>query len=192
MSSLSYLFSPFTDTMPKFNKIAFGDGILARSLPDFGMYMPKHLAVMIVILFVLQVKNSFKIDRFMKKYKSFMRGKDGISLEKTILRNINEIDMLMESSKNHMEQIRQLKEIQLHTLNKTAIVKYDAFKEMGGKLSFALAMLDQENSGFVLNAIHSREGCYTYIKEIVKGESYIVLGEEEKEALRQAVNMYVE
>ena len=119
-------------------------------------------------------------------------GKDGISLEKTILRNINEIDMLMESSKNHMEQIRQLKEIQLHTLNKTAIVKYDAFKEMGGKLSFALAMLDQENSGFVLNAIHSREGCYTYIKEIVKGESYIVLGEEEKEALRQAVNMYVE
>lgn len=69
-----------------------------------------------------------------------MKGKDGVSLEKTILRNINEIDMLMESSKNHMEQIKQLKEIQLHTLNKTAVVKYDAFKEMGGKLSFALAM----------------------------------------------------
>lgn len=150
------------------------------------------MMVMIVILFVLQIKNSFKINRFMKKYKSFMRGKDGISLEKTILRNMNDIDMLMESSKNHMEQIKQIKEIQLHTLNKTAIVKYDAFKEVGGKLSFALAMLDQENSGFVMNAIHSREGCYTYIKEIVKGESYIVLGEEEKEALRQAVNMYVD
>lgn len=150
------------------------------------------MMVMIVILFILQIRNSFKINRFMKKYKSFMRGKDGISLEKTILRNMNDIDMLMESSKNHMEEIRQLKEIQLHTLNKTAIVKYDAFREMGGKLSFALAMLDQENSGFVLNAIHSREGCYTYIKEIVKGESYIILGEEEKEALRQAVNMYAE
>ena len=165
------------------------NSILNDLIIDPG-YILILMMVMIVILFVLQVKNSFKIDRFMKKYKSFMRGKDGISLEKTILRNINEIDMLMESSKNHMEQIRQLKEI--HTLNKTAIVKYDAFKEMGGKLSFALAMLDQENSGFVLNAIHSREGCYTYIKEIVKGESYIVLGEEEKEALRQAVNMYVE
>ena len=64
--------------------------------------------------------------------------------------------------------------------------------EMGGKLSFALAMLDKDNNGFVLNAIHSREGCYTYIKEIVKGESYIVLGEEEKEALRQAVNAHNE
>lgn len=148
------------------------------------------MMVMIVILFVFQIKTSFKINRFMKKYKSFMKGKDGISLEKTILRNMNDIDMLLESSKNHMEQIKQLKEIQTHTLNKTAIVKYDAFKEMGGKLSFALAMLDQENSGFVINAVHSREGCYTYIKEIVKGESYIILGEEEKEALRQAVNTY--
>lgn len=150
------------------------------------------MMIMIVILYVFQVKNAFKMNRFMKKYKSFMKGKDGISLEKTILRNMNDIDMLMESSKNHMEQIRQLKEIQTHTLNKTAIVKYDAFKEMGGKLSFALAMLDQENSGFVINAVHSREGCYTYIKEIVKGESYIVLGEEEKEALRQAVNVYMD
>ena len=74
------------------------------------------------------------------------------------------------------------------TYNKIGIVKYDAFPDVGGKLSFALAMLDEGNSGFVLNAIHSREGCYTYVKEIVKGESYIVLGQEEKEALRQAVN----
>ena len=65
------------------------------------------------------------------------------------------------AAENHMEEIRKLKEIQNVTLNKTAIVKYDAFKEMGGKLSFALAMLDQENNGFVMNAIHSREGCYT-------------------------------
>ena len=57
-------------------------------------------------------------------------------------------------------------------------------------MSFALAMLDMNNTGFVINAIHSKEGCYTYIKEIVKGESYIVLGQEEKDALRQAVISY--
>ena len=87
------------------------------------------MMIMIIILLVLQIKNSFKLNRFMKKYKSFMKGKDGISLEKTILRNINDIDMLLESSKNHMEEIRQLKKIQLHTLNKTAIVKYDAYQD---------------------------------------------------------------
>lgn len=153
------------------------------------------IILIIVILFLIivllyMIKMSFKMTRFLNKYKIFMRGMDGVSLEKAFTRKFQELDTLMESSKNHMEEIRKLKEVQNITLNKTAIVKYDAFKEMGGKLSFALAMLDRENNGFVLNAIHSREGCYTYVKEIVKGESYIVLGEEEKEALRQAVNMH--
>ena len=67
------------------------------------------------------------------------------------------------------------------------MVKYDAFHEMGGKLSFSLALLDQKNDGFIINAMHSREGCYTYIKEIVNGNSIIVLAEEEKEALEIAM-----
>ena len=58
---------------------------------------------------------------------------------------------------------------------------------MGGKLSFALAMLDGKNNGWVINAMHSREGCYTYVKEIVKGESYVELAEEEAEALDKAI-----
>ena len=70
---------------------------------------------------------------------------------------------------------------------KVGIVKYDAFNEMGGKLSFALAMLDNNNTGWILNAMHSREGCYTYVKEIVKGESYVELAEEEAEALDKAI-----
>ena len=73
------------------------------------------------------------------------------------------------------------------TYQKTALVRYDAFHEMGGNLSFALTMLDEENSGWIFNAMHSRGGCYTYIKEIVKGESYIELAEEEKESLERAI-----
>ena len=132
------------------------------------------------------------MSRFMKKYKMFMRGMDGASLERAFAARFNQMDILEENSRNHMEEIRKIKEVQNITLNKVAIVKYDAFKEMGGKLSFALAMLDKENNGFVMNAIHSSDGCYIYVKEIVKGESYVVLGEEEKEALRQAVNSHNE
>ena len=132
------------------------------------------------------------MSRFMKKYKMFMRGMDGASLERAFAARFNQMDILEENSRNHMEEIRKIKEVQNITLNKVAIVKYDAFKEMGGKLSFALAMLEKENNGFVMNAIHSSDGCYTYVKEIVKGESYVVLGEEEKEALRQAVNSHNE
>ena len=58
---------------------------------------------------------------------------------------------------------------------------------MGGKLSFALTLLDKKNNGFVINAMHSREGCYTYIKEIINGESFIALGEEEQQSLNRAM-----
>ena len=74
------------------------------------------------------------------------------------------------------------------TFHKLGIVKYDAFKEMGGNLSFALCMLDDSNTGFILNTMHGRDSSYTYIKEITKGESYATLGEEEKEALEKAMN----
>ena len=58
---------------------------------------------------------------------------------------------------------------------------------MGCKLSFAFAMLDGQNKGWIMNAMHSREGCYTYVKEIVKAESYVELAEEEAEALDKAI-----
>ena len=158
---------------------------------DPGIILIFVLGVLLVVL-VYMIKISMKMSRFIKKYKMFMRGMDGASLERAFAARFNQMDLLEENSRNHMEEIRKIKEVQNITLNKVAIVKYDAFKEMGGKLSFALAMLDKENNGFVMNAIHSSDGCYTYVKEIVKGESYVVLGEEEKEALRQAVNSHNE
>ena len=60
------------------------------------------------------------------------------------------------------------------------------FDDVGGKLSFVLAFLDDNDTGFVLNAVHSKENCFLYVKEIVKGESYIMLSNEEVEALRIA------
>ena len=67
------------------------------------------------------------------------------------------------------------------------MVKYDAFQEMGGKLSFSLCLLNEKDDGFIINAMHSREGCYTYIKEIIAGKCVIILSEEEKEALDMAM-----
>ncbi len=150
------------------------------------------IAMMGIMIFVLlyMVRVSMKLTRFFKRYKIFMRGKDAVSLEMAFAQRFADVDRIEEITKMHTNEIRRIKEIQGRTANKIGIVKYDAFPDVGGRLSFALAMLDESDSGFVLNAIHGREGCYTYIKEIVKGESYVVLGQEEKEALRQAVNYF--
>ena len=70
---------------------------------------------------------------------------------------------------------------------KIGIVKYNAFKGMGGNLSFVIALLDDNNSGFILNSVHSREGCYLYMKDVEKGSTDVLLGAEEKEALERAL-----
>lgn len=156
---------------------------------DPGIILVLMMVLMIFVLLYL-ARVSIKQTRFLKRYRIFMRGKDAVSLEKAFAQKFLEVDKLMELSKNQALELGRIKSILARTTNKIGIVKYDAFPDVGGKLSFALAMLDESNSGFVLNAIHSREGCYTYVKEIVKGESYIVLGQEEKEALRMAVNYF--
>ena len=156
---------------------------------DPGIIVIAMMGIMVFVLLYL-VRVSMKLTRFMKKYRIFMRGKDAVSLEKAFSQKFLEVDKIVELNKIHANEIRRIKEIQSRTANKIGIVKYDAFPDVGGRLSFALAMLDESDSGFVLNAIHGRDGCYTYIKEIVKGESYVALGQEEKEALRQAVNYF--
>lgn len=156
---------------------------------DPGILMIILLVIMVFVLIYL-AHVSMRMSRFMKRYRLFMRGRDGASMEKAIESEFIEVERIGEQSKNQAAEIQHIKEILRRTPMKTGIVKYDAFPDVGGRMSFALAILDQDNTGFVMNAIHSKEGCYTYIKEIVKGESYIVLGEEEKEALRQAVATY--
>ena len=75
----------------------------------------------------------------------------------------------------------------LTTFCKIGLVKYDAFKEMSGKLSFSLALLTENHDGIIISSMHSREGCYTYCKEISNEESYYILSEEEKLALNVAI-----
>ena len=116
-----------------------------------------------------------------------MRGKDGKNLEQSILDKFDELDEVTQMSLKNRQDIKKINEEMLSNFQKVGIFRYNAFDEMGGKLSFALTLLDGENNGFIINSMHSREGCYNYIKEIVKGESYIELSEEEAESLERAI-----
>ena len=147
------------------------------------------LIVLIIVMMIMTVSMSLRLSRLNQKYRSFMKGKDAQSLEKLFHQRFKEIDKLNKQNELTKKNLADLKKIQGMTLNKYGIVKYDAFDDVGGKMSFALAMLDKENTGFILNAIHSRDNCFLYLKEIVKGESYIMLSAEEIDALRQAITM---
>ena len=150
-------------------------------------YIFAFMLVMLVLLFILYVNVTVKYNRLKSNYQTFMRGKDGKSLEGTMKDGFADVEAVLKFTKQNRQDIKELSRRTGNTFHKFGIVKYDAFNEMGGKLSFALAMLNGNDSGWVINAMHSREGCYTYVKEIVKGESYVELAEEEAEALDKAM-----
>lgn len=146
------------------------------------------LMVLVLVLIVLVLNVSLGLHRQKRRYNMFMKGADGQSLERVFSQKLKEVDRLSRVNEHSLEEVRGLKDMLSKSLIKYGIVKYDAFDDVGGKLSFAIALLDKNNTGFILNAIHSRDNCFFYIKEIVKGESYILLSSEEMDALRQAVH----
>ena len=145
------------------------------------------LFILVIVLFILNLNVTMKYNRLKSSYATFMRGKDGKTLEDSMRDRFSEVDTILKVTKQNRMDIREINKKIEKSYQKSGIVKYDAFNEMGGKLSFAIAMLDSKNSGWIINAMHSREGCYTYVKEIVKGESYVELAEEEAEALDKAI-----
>lgn len=149
---------------------------------DLG-YVLIGMAVLILALFVIVIVLLVQFSKLKKRYGKFMKGKDGSSLEKDIVSLYEDNQFLKSSVEKDKKDIKTLFKNMESTFQKVGIVKYDAFQQMGGKLSFSLALLNEKNDGFIINSVHSSDGCYSYTKEIRGGQSEISLGNEEKVAL---------
>ena len=144
------------------------------------------LLVLLVILLIFLIAIINKLNIMARKYEALMSGKKGADLEKIIRVRFKEMDQVKANAKRVTKEHKEIKRTLKSCYSKLGIVKYDAFEQMAGKLSFVIALLNEDNSGFVFNSMHSREGCFNYAKEIIKGESYIPLSDEEKEAIEKA------
>ena len=145
----------------------------------------------IIMVFVLSIVLVFVVKRMRAltdKYNLFMKGSTGMDLESSIVSKYKEIDKIKADLEFITSKLNIACDTLLTSYQKMSIVKYDAFKEMGGKLSFSLALLDDTNNGFIMSSVHTNEGCYTYVKEIIKGESFVVLSNDERTALEEAKN----
>ena len=146
------------------------------------------LFVLIIILSAITVWQLLENRKLKKKYEKFLQGKNAKSLESQIIQICEEQQYLRDTTDKNSRNISRLFKKHESAFQKIGIVKYDAFKEMGGKLSFCVALLDENNNGFVLNSVHSSDGCYSYTKRIRAGECDILLGDEEKRALEKAIS----
>ena len=123
-------------------------------------YIIIGLSALVLILMIIVIVCIINMRRLYRRYDYFMRGKDAESMEDIILEQIDEIKRLRAEDRANKDSIRTLNRNQRASFQKFGVVRYNAFKGMGGTLSFAFALLDYTNTGFVLNSVHSREGCY--------------------------------
>ncbi len=151
-------------------------------------YILIGMIVLLLILMVIAIAAIAQVSKLKKRISRFMKGSGAGTLESDIAAIKEDNDYLKNAVEQNRKDIRKIYRNLSITFQKVGIVKYDAFKEMGGKLSFSLALLTDKNDGFILNSVHSSDGCYSYTKEIKDGACAIDLSEEEKKALDTAIH----
>ena len=128
-----------------------------------------------------------KYSELNKRYEIFMTGRDAETLEEYFLDLQRDIDHLIEDNNKNKDNIRKLNRITKRTFQKVGFYKYDAFEEKTGKRSFAIALLDFTNSGFVITCQSHGDGTIIFIKDVEVGTTSTKLGPEEEKALEIAM-----
>ncbi len=147
------------------------------------------LSVIIIILligFIILLIGNMKLK---EKYRKFMQKLgNGKNLEEDLSNFMYKVDRVERQNAEIMNFCKNLDEDLTKCIQKVGIVRYSAFKDTGSDLSFAVALLDEKNSGVVFNGIYSREMSNIYAKPVENGNSSYTLSEEESEAIRKAIN----
>lgn len=154
---------------------------------DMMFYLLLGMAALTVLLLILTIVSMVNVGKLKKRVLRFTQGNEGKSLEQDIIGIIEDNNFLKNETESNRKLLRELQKKEEKCFQKMGLVKYDAFHQMGGQLSFCLCLLDDNNNGFIINSVHSTEGCYSYTKEIKAGDSALDLGTEEEEALEIAM-----
>src|SRR3990167_8137905 len=129
-----------------------------------------------IIMFLL-VENR----RLKRKLRIFFSGKEAKDLERVLLDQLDETRELDREIQELFEISNRLRELGMKSVHKTAVLRFNPFKEVGSNQSFCVALLDGKNSGLVISSLHTREGTRVYAKPVAAGQANnFPLTEEEK------------
>ena len=152
------------------------------------------LIVMTCMMFILLVGFVILIIKFSKlnkKYKKFIKKLgNGKNIEEDLENYMYRVERIEKKNGEILDYVKTIDEDMKTCIQKVGIVRYNAFKDTGSDLSFALALLDENNDGVVLNGIYSREMSNIYAKPIKKGKSNYTISEAEEQAIQKALSSY--
>jgi len=131
----------------------------------------------------------FRFRKLKKSLSGILSGASGVDLEEIILKQEDRLDALDEEIRKLYGIAEQLYRLGQESIHKTELLRFNPFKETGGNQSFAVALMNGKNTGFVISSIHTREGTRVYAKPIENGAEVkeYPLSEEEKHVIGLAI-----
>lgn len=142
------------------------------------------ISLILLILIIVLISWNRKIE---KRYRKLTRGTNSKNIETIIHNYYEKIDQSKEQLEDLKKSILENSKICKKAITKIELMRYKAFEDVGGDLSFSIAMLDAEDNGIVITSIYSRAESNVYAKPIEKGISKYDLSREETEVLDRAI-----
>ena len=163
-------------------------------LNNLVSYIASHEAVLllasmllILVLLILIVYTMVRLSTMRARYREMMRGSETEDIEGMLIQHIHEVEQVAATNAHILEENELIRQFLRRTLVRTASVRFRAFEDMGGDLSYAVAMLDANNDGIIFSSIFARDDSRSYIKPIKGGTSDYALTDEEQGVLKEAM-----
>lgn len=146
------------------------------------------LIVINILLLMLSIFSIHKVHKFQLKNIEFMKSLgNGTNLEEMIKKYISATDYVNQENALIKSNIKNIETNMQKCIQKIGVVRYNAFDDVGSNLSFVVALLDNTNSGIIINGVYGRETTSVYAKPYERGSSSYPLSNEEQEAVNKAI-----
>ncbi|AEV66769.1 DUF4446 family protein [Acetivibrio clariflavus] len=156
---------------------------IINNLENLSIYLILVNTILTLVLMIVLVSTKSKLKKLNNRYKKFFKNSDDLNVERLVEENIDLCNEILNKNKDIESKINYIERNMLQCVQKVGIVRYNAFDDVGSNLSFAIALLDGNDNGIVLNGIYSRESTTTYAKSIINGQSKYPLSAEEIQAI---------
>ena len=141
-----------------------------------------------IILLIWSIISNIRIKNIHNKDKNFMEKLgDGKNIKEDLEKYMTRVSTTEEEIRKLSVYYKDLDKKTKKCLQKIGIVRYNAYKDTGSDLSFAVCLLDEKNNGIVFNGIYSRDMSNIYAKPIENGTSKYKITPEEQEAINRAI-----
>ncbi|EGW39017.1 DUF4446 family protein [Desulfosporosinus sp. OT] len=162
-------------------------------MTSLGSIMPimwwgiSALSILILIFILIVILLFRRMKRFEASYVTLQTFMSGYELEPMLQKYIETLGEQNQEIKTCEIRLAKIEAKLRAAVDRAELLRFRAFENVGSDLSFAFALLNQEGSGVVLSAIHSREESRVYAKPITRGQSSYLLTDEEVEVIRKAM-----